>query len=196
MSWNACGADGNTGNGWTLSGCQGCSISGSGSEDNSGYGLYFTGTCYACTVNGFWCSNKSIALNIDASCYRIVVSGFLEDPLAGAEYSINTATGAIVTLITPQVTTPMNIESGGSYVNQIVDNGITLGGTLKSEVVTASGLSGATSASRYIRSNSLRSSTGKRYIRSRRAMPYRIKPVRSRSAQRCHLPGYMDSGRR
>jgi hypothetical protein len=142
--WSGCGADGNSGPGWTLSGCQGCDISGSGAEDNDTYSLYFTASSYACTVNGFWCSNKATGLRIDASCYRINVSGFLETPLSGAVYSIDIAAGAIVTLIDPQTTSPVNIESGGSFVKQITDNGMTTGGTLQGETVVASGISGAT----------------------------------------------------
>lgn len=154
-SWNGCGADGNVGPGWTLSGCQSCNISGSGSEDNTGYALYLTASCYTCTINGFWCSNNSIGLQIDASCYRIIVSGFLENALNSPQYSIQIGNGAIVTLIDPQVTTATNFPSGGSYINQITDNGLTVSGTvsagtLNGKVVDATGITGATAASRYV----------------------------------------------
>jgi hypothetical protein len=143
-AWNGCGADYNTGNGWTMDNVQGCNISGSGSEQNTGIALYFTGTTYACTVNGFWCSNKDVGLQIDSNCYRLVIAGFLEDPVGSPTYSISIAAGAIVTLINPQVTTAKNIASGGNYVNQIQDNGITAAGYL-----SVNGLTGAIAASRY-----------------------------------------------
>ena len=143
-AFNACGADGNTGHGWTLSGAQSCNISGSGSEDNTGYGIYFTSSCLACTVNGFWVWNRDIGLQIDASCYGITIAGFMETVPSGATptYSIACANGSITTLITPNVITATSLPT--SYCNQIQNNGF-YSGTFQ-----AHGLTGATAAGRWV----------------------------------------------
>jgi hypothetical protein len=117
--WNGCGADGNTGNGWsTANFVQGCTWNACGAENNTGNCMNWSGA-WGCVINGFWCSNAAIGLNVSSNCYNDTVIGFVETSLSGAEYGYVLAAGSQVTMIAQQCSDPVSNPSAYSYTTLI-----------------------------------------------------------------------------
>jgi Pectate lyase superfamily protein len=129
-TWNGCGADDNTGNGWTVYGTQACAWNGCGAENNSGNCMDWTGYVWACVINGFWCSNAAIGLNVGPSCYNCTITGLVETTLANAVYGVYVTAGSEIVLIFPQCDDPVELPSlGETFCAQLINSGTT-GSTL------------------------------------------------------------------
>lgn len=109
-SWNACGADTNA-NGWLLTNCQGCSITGSGTENNTTDGLTINGG-FGYTISGFWVSHKRYGVHVTSTTYGTVLDSICEFPLTGATYSIYAESGSIGVVLNPSTQTAQNIPFG------------------------------------------------------------------------------------
>jgi Pectate lyase superfamily protein len=146
-TWNACGADANTGNGWTVGNAQGCAWNGCGAEQNTGNPMNWIHV-WGSVINGFWCSNAAVGLNVDSTSYNCTVTGFVETPLSGAEYGCVLAAGSQVTLIAPQMTDAQSIPAQYSNTTLIEQGTISTGHLVLGTAlpVTSGGTGGTTAA--------------------------------------------------
>lgn len=110
-----CAADSNV-TGYSLSGCTGIAITGSGTESNSSDGYVLSGGSGNSLTSCFVYANNRYSVHVTSSEANAAITDFVEhNPAGGAVNSILVDSGCSATVINPSVVTAASYASGTTY---------------------------------------------------------------------------------